>query len=152
MSEHSDYRRGLRGESPLSAKDTFAWAAGDAARKHKQVLEDSPLKGESDPNAWQIFILLGTVAALLRVLFELELLPSILTASWWRLGAAWLVPSTCAYFVLKAIPAWLAGSIMGLGLGGTAAYVGWVLLSPLWAAVSGLGVGALMYLAFSRLK
>lgn len=152
MSSDSDYRRGLRGQSPLTSDDVFAWAAGDAARKQKEALSSSPLQGEEHPNAWQIFILLGTVAAVIAVLVERQLMPAILTASWWRIGAVWLVASAGAYFALKAMPDWLAGSIMGVVLGGTAAFVGWLLLSPLWAVGLGVGVGGLMYLAFSLLE
>ena len=154
MSAHNDYRdyqHGLRGGSPLTANNAFAWAAGDAARKHKEVLE-TPLRGEEHPNAWQIFILAGVVAAVIALLLEWRLVPSVLTVSWWRrIGAVWLVATTAAYFGLKALPEWLAGSIMGVGLGGTAAYLGWLYLSPLWAVGLGLGIAGVMYLFFSSL-
>lgn len=152
MSSHEDYRRGLRGQSPLTANDAFAWAAGDAARKQKEALESGILQGEEHPNAWQIFILLITVGAGVVVLLAAELLPSILTVSWWRIGGVWLVASALAYFGLKALPDWLAGTIMGILLGGLAAAGGWVWLSPLWAVGLGVGVGAVMYLFFSTLE
>lgn len=149
--DHQDYRRGLRGQSPLTANNAFAWAAGDAARKQRQAL-DTPLTGEEHPNAWQIFILAGAVAAAIGALLDWNLVPSVLSASWWRLGGAWLGATTAAYFGLKALPPRLAGGIMGLGLGGLAAYVGWLELSGLWAAGLGLGIGGVMYLAFSSLE
>jgi len=149
---NEDYRRGLRGQSPLTAKDAFAWAAGDAARKHKEVLDAGIPQGDEDPNAWQIIILFLTVGAGVGALLEWGLIPAFLTASWWRVGGLWLVSSVLAWFGLKALPAWLAGSIMGLLLGGLAAVAGWVYLSPLWAAGLGLGVGAVMYLFFSTLE
>lgn len=152
MSSDSDYRRGLRGDSPLTSDDVFAWAAGDAARKQKEALSPGPLRGEEHPNAWQIFVLMGAVAAIIAALLEWQLVPSILAAAWWRIGAVWLVVTAAAYFALKAMPAWLAGSIMGVGLGGTAAFVGWLMLSPLWSAGLGLGIGGIMYLAFSSLE
>jgi hypothetical protein len=149
--DHLDYQRGLRGQSPLTANNAFAWAAGDAARKQKEGLQ-TPLSGEEHPNAWQIFILAGVVAAVIAALLEWQLVPPVLTVSWWRVGGLWLVVTTAGYFVLRALPAWLAGGIMGLGLGGTAAYLGWLYLSPLWALGLGLGIGGLMYLAFSSLE
>ena len=154
MSAHDDFRdyqHGLRGGSPLTANNALAWAAGDIARKNKEALA-TPLQGEEHPNAWQIFILAGVVAALIGSLLELRLVPAVITVSWWRVGGVWLLTTTVAYFGLKVLPGWLAGSVMGLGLGGTAAYLGWVHLSPIWAAGIGLGIAALMYFLFSRLK
>lgn len=148
--DHQDYQRGLRGQSPLTANNTLAWLAGDAARKHQEALA-TPLTGEEHPNAWQIFILAGGMAAVIGALLEWQLVPSVLTVSWWRIGVVWLVATTAVYFALKALPDWLAGGIMGAGLGGTAAYLGWLYLSPLWAVGLGLGIGGLMYLAFSSL-
>ncbi len=123
--DHRDYQRGLRGQSPLTANDAFAWAAGDAARKQREALA-TPLSGEEHPNAWQIFILAGGIAALIQALREWHLVPGALTVSWWQIGGVWLVTTTAAYFALKALPDRLAGGIMGLGIGGTAAYLGWL--------------------------
>jgi hypothetical protein len=149
--DHQDYQRGLRGQSPLTAKDALAWAAGDAARKQREALQ-TPLRGEEHPNAWQIFILAAGVAAGIGALLEWKLVPSVLTVSWWRVGGVWLVVTAASYFGLKALSGWLAGGIMGLGLGGLAAYLGWLYLSPLWAVGLGVGVGGLMYLFFSSLE
>jgi hypothetical protein len=151
MTGNDDYQRGLRGQSPLTAKDTFAWAAGDAARKYKEAL-GAGIQGEEHPNAWQIFIVFITAGLGIGALLEWGLVPSILTASWWRVGGLWLVTGALCYFGLKALPDWLSGAIMGVLLGGLAAVGGWVWLSPLWGIGLGVGVGALMYLFFSALE
>jgi len=152
MSSDEDYRRGLQGQSPLTSNDAFAWAAGDAARKYKEALEAGIPQGEEHPNAWQIMIVYLTAGLGIGALLEWGLVPSILTASWWRVGGVWLVTGALAYFGLKALPDWLSGAIMGVLLGGLAALGGWIWLSPLWGIGLGLGVGALMYLFFSTLE
>jgi len=152
MSSNEDYRRGLRGQSPLTSNDVFAWAAGDAARKHKEALEAGIPQGEEHPNAWPIMIVYLTAGLGIGALLEWGLVPSILTGSWWRIGGLWLVTGALGYFGLKALPGWLSGAIMGVLLGGLAAIGGWVWLSPLWAVGLGIGVGALMYLFFSTLE
>lgn len=149
--DQRDYRIGRSGGSPLTADNTFAWAQGDAERKLKETL-DTPLKGEAHPNAWQIFIIAGAVAAAFRVLFERGLVPSVLTDTWWSIGGIWLVVTTALYFILKALPNWLSGTLMGLALGALSGFAASFYLGLMWSAGIALGTGALMYYLFSRLN
>jgi hypothetical protein len=152
MSSGNDgFETGRRGGSVFSTKDTLGWAAGDLARKNEEAF-NSALSGEEHANAWQIFILVGAVGAVMGLLLDRGLVPSFLTVAGWRVVAAWLGSAAAIYFGLKAIPGWLSGTIMGVLLGGAAGYAGWIYLSPSWAAGLGLGVGALMYLFFSSLE
>lgn len=151
MSLNDDgFRTGRRGGSVFSTRDTLGWAAGDAVRRSEEALENG-IQGEEDPNAWPIFILAGAVAAGMGVLLEKGWVPSFLTVAGWRVGVAWLASTTALYFGLKALPAWLSGTLMGVLLGGAAGFVGWIYLSPLWAVGLGVGVGAFMYLLYSTL-
>ena len=79
-------------------------------------------------------------------------------------GSGWIAIRRCAwcvaflvgtgglFFLLEWLPGWLSGSLMGLFLGGVAAYVGWDLGGVYWSAGSGLATATIMYILFSRLQ
>lgn len=145
------FKAGKRGDSVFSTNDTAGWAAGNELRQFEKNL-GNPLQGEGHPNAVAIITLPLATACFIALLLNHHLVPAFLTDAIWRLVAVWLGSSVAIYFILKALPAWLSGSVMGLVLGGAAGYVGWTYLDPVWAAGVGLGTGALMYLVYSTLE
>ncbi len=152
MSVNNDgFNTGRRGGSVFGTNDTLGWAAGRLARENEESLGRGSVGGDH-PNAWPIFILLGAVGGVTGLLLDRGLVPSFLTVSWWRVLAVWIGFSVVIYFGLKAMPGWISGSVMGLFLGATAGYFGWIHLSPAWGLGLGLGVGAMMYLFYSSLE
>ncbi len=124
--------------------------AGNELRQFEKNL-GNPLQGEEHPNAIAIIILLVATACCIALLLNNHLVPAFITAAIWRLVAVWLGSSAAFYFILKALPAWLSGSVMALALGGAAGFAGWAYLDPIWAGGLSLGAGALGYLIYSTL-
>lgn len=71
---------------------------------------------------------------------------------WWAWWITFFVGTYGLFFVLEWLPGWLSGGVMGLFLGGLAAYIGWDLGGVYWSAGGGLATATIMYVLFSRLQ
>lgn len=140
---NDSYAIGRRGGSIASAKDDIAWAVGDQQRRNQEASENL-LQGEEHPHAYQIITLMLVTG------FPIGLFTYWGWIPWGYLVSfvIWAVVTFGLYQLLRAIPNWLSGSVMGLTLGAGAGYVGWVEADMYWAAGAGLGVGAVMFLLF----
>lgn len=140
---NESYEIGRRGGSIASAKDDIAWVVGDQARRNEEA-SNQGIQGEEDPHAFQIITLMLVTGFPIGLFTYWGWIPW----GYWVSFGIWAVVTFGLYQVLRAIPNWLSGSLMGLVLGGGAAYIGWIEADAYWSIGAGLGVGAVMFLMF----
>jgi len=142
------YKKGLSGQSVFSTNDVLGWAAGDTARKMNDT--SSAIQGEEHPHAFQIFILMGIAGWVIAAASELGWNPFGYLGSF----VSWAVISFLLYKIFCLLPGWLGGGVMGLSLGGGAAYLSWLWSNGdlYWTCGAGLGVGVIIYFMFSWLE
>jgi hypothetical protein len=140
------YQKGLRGGSVFSTNDTLGWAAGDLARKN----QENTLQGEDHPDTLQILILMAVTGCALGFFTEWGWNPFGYLGSFFT----WAVSTFLLYKILCLLPNWFSGAIMGLLLGGGAAYLGWIWSGGdlYWTGGAGLGTGSVMYFLFGLLE
>lgn len=133
---------GRRGGSITSARDVDAWAAGNVQRQLEEGAQ--PIQGVEHENGLAIIVLMIVTGFPIGLFTYWEWIPWGYLVS---LGI-WAVATAALYFMLKALPNFLSGSVMGLLLGGGAGYLGWSEAGLEWALGAGLGVGIAMFLLF----
>ena len=141
--DYESYGIGRRGGSIASAKDPLAWAVGDQERRNKEAAEQG-IQGEEHPHAFQIITLMLVTGFPIGLFTYWNWIPW----GYWVSFGIWAVATFVLYQVLRALPNWLSGSLMGLLLGGGAAYIGWLEADVYWSVGAGLGVGGIMFLLF----
>lgn len=146
--DFQDGRNGLGGRN-VDSTGSMDFARGQFARMVDQI--DNPATQSpraEDPNAFQIIILMLSVAGIMGILLENKLLPVEI----WQLALIWLFSTFIVFKGLKALPGWLSGTIMGLLLGSSAGYAGWLYGDLYWAGGLALVTGGLMYLFYSSIQ
>ncbi|NBC49746.1 MAG: hypothetical protein GVY22_17565 [Gammaproteobacteria bacterium] len=116
----------------------------DAERRRNQVAYGGPSESSNLP----LLILAVCTGVPLLIVAEAEWLP----VPWWGWWLFFIVGTYGLNFILRLLPNWLSGSVMGLLLGGLAAFLGWHSGGLFWSASAGLGTTIVMYLLFSRLE
>ncbi|MBT8445661.1 MAG: hypothetical protein KJO38_00855 [Gammaproteobacteria bacterium] len=141
------YKVGRRGGSVFSTNDSLGWARGDMERKFEQA-QEGLLEGESHPHALQLVILAALIGIPVTIFTHRGVIPwgPYVSAG---IGVAGFAAS---YYLLRRVPGWLSGALMGLLLGGGAAYLGWTEGDIYWAGGAGTLTALLMYFLFSRLN
>ncbi len=143
---YEDYNAGRKGLGPTESNDTAG--AFDYARgiKERLAAEDKPLSGEEDPQAPQLVILILGFAATFALLWNSNIFPFEM----WQVILLGIAALLGTIWVLRKMPNWLSGAIMGILLGGLAAYIGWTSGDVYWSVGSGLVVGGLMFRLYSN--
>ena len=140
-------RRGMPGSSFSDGGLGYVLGANDldAQRRQQAVDLDAAPRASHD-------LQLVIVAACVGVPMLSGADAGWMAIPWWGWWIAFFVSTYGLFFVLESLPGWLSGSVMGLLLGGLAAYVGWDSGGVYWSAGAGVVTAAVMYLLFSRLR
>lgn len=145
---HSNGKSGMGPGEFKTEADQLGYAVGKYEHdlKRQNRLAEQQTAGEEHEHGVQITILILAYAATFAILWKVQLLPLEI----WQVGLLCIATIYATYWILKRLPNWLSGAIMGLLLGGFAGYLGWIQADIKWAAGLGLGIGGLMYWLFSR--
>ncbi|MCW8907719.1 MAG: hypothetical protein OQL28_10755 [Sedimenticola sp.] len=152
LHHYSDGKSGLAPGEFRNNADQFSYAVGkmehDLKIQSRQDEERLAASGPEHEHGIQITILILGYAATFAILWKVQILPLEI----WQVGLICIVSIYATYRILKLLPNWLSGSIMGLSLGGFSGYLGWAEGGIYWASGLALGIGGIMYWLFSRVE
>lgn len=146
------FRVGRRGGSLGETSDALGWAVGTLERQNEETLRRGISRGNDSPNTLQLILLYIATGLFVVLLLAHEVVPPVLTDEVWPLAAVWFTGSTALYFILKILPNFLSGTLMGAAIGLEAGYLAQIYTQWLWAIGIGLGTAAIMYFLFSSLR